>query len=471
MVALSMSPIIPSYWDQLRQYLLRRGIDLNSERGQVVQTWLSEELHNDITTTSQEALAKATDTAVAIFDTFNVHFDELYMAEECPGERWVRKYMRARLGFVVDPMVEAVLGNIRDKRPRLLQAFRRKYQKSLFAAVSFLPQGVWGYLRRVAEVESLKAPLQESDRVTGCDWEALNRLPSPFHFEPDAEKETSDNPQVTELASQARRVAVFWTDPKNGFTRAQYLEGMTTLGLGWMTDDPILADRSRAHLADRIPSWSLAQQRLGDRVVRLLDQRGQLEAECFRLQDPRTNARLVDVQRRLNALQLRMSRHRNRLCPRPNEVATLLAGVVTQKVGGLRFQRIGRETEILNRRVQQGAVGLLTGRALSATRLIADVLDHAGAKPPSGGGHGLTEEERTNRRRAHQEWHSGGEEIISRVHRALRELFHDPAESSSGLLGWLYDVQDLYEFGILDRAGIVEGLKTRRGTRLNWLLR
>jgi hypothetical protein len=416
-------------------------------------------------------LAAPTDTALAIYDAFHTQFNGLFLVEASLGERWVRKYLRTRLGFAAEPLVEAVLSAIRNKRLHLLEAFRRKYQNSLFGATTFQPQRLQGYFRRVAQVESLKAPVEELERVTGRPWECLNRLPAPTGFALDAEGESGADAPSADLASRASQVAAFWTDPANRFTRAQYLEGMATLGLGWLTDEPVLANRCREHLTARLPAWTAVQQQLGDQVGRLLDRRGQLEAEHLRLRNAGTLARVSKIQQRLDSLQMRLSQHQDRLRPRPHEVAELLDGLVSGHVGGIRFKRIAREIAILRRRVEKGAAGLPTAQTPGAAGLVADVLAHMKAKPPTVRGHDLTEEEKGSRLRAHEVWQEAGEELLVRVHWAVRGLYREPAHSSPELVGWLYDVQDLYAFGILDRTGIVGALKTRRGARLNWLLR
>src|SRR5262249_36771422 len=122
----------------------------------------------------EDDLSAATDTALRVYRAFTEAFDAAFMRENGCGEVWVRRCLSRALGYTPEPAVEAVLHRIRDLRPRLLRSFCKKYQQHLFGPLTFQPGGVHGYLRRVAQVESRKAPLAELHRVVGMDPECLD---------------------------------------------------------------------------------------------------------------------------------------------------------------------------------------------------------------------------------------------------------------------------------------------------------
>jgi hypothetical protein len=462
-----------SRWEELRKYLLRRGLDGASEEGRIVRAWLWEELRQSPPSLWEAGLPAATDQAIAIYRGFISDFGVHFLEETGAGETWVRRFLRQRLGFAPEPAVEVVLNRIRDRRRHLLHAFRRKYQASLFGPTTFRREGVRGYLRQVAWVESRKAPLAELRRVAGKDPEVLDNLLLP--------QATSVDEQ--DFGLRARQLAEFWSTA-NGFTRAHYLEGLVSLGLGWMTDEPLLAERCRAYLEQKLPAWNERWECLTERLGRLLDRCGEKETWLAQAWDwverDRLRAQLDRVRGRLDSLRIRLRQHLDRLPPRPKETEVLLAGVVHQQLGSVRFHRIGREIAIFEQRVVEGGRALQAGFAgdfdPSVHALLADILAHNQEKPPSPGEHGLTEPKRARRRRMHERWLRVGDDLCGRARLSMDTLFRTPATRvppayTAALMAWLGDVEDFYELGILDRLGVIGGLKTRQGWRLDRLLR
>jgi hypothetical protein len=208
----------------------------------------------------------------------------------------------------------------------------------------------------------------------------------------------------------------------------------------------------------------------------------ELETQLCRTWKPvereRLQSDLVRVQERLDELQELHGRHQEGLTPRPSEVKTLLAGIVDLKSGRIRFQRVGREIALFQQRVHEGAQVLLARSdarlGTSARTLIDDVQAYPKAKPLSPSQHGLNEKARTHRWRAHARWLKNGEELLARIHLEMiaqpRPAKPSPPRSET-LVAWLADVQDYFELGLFDRLGVIPGLKTRRGWRLDRLLR
>jgi hypothetical protein len=458
-------------WETLQQEMATRGLDLSSEAGRTLCSWLWRELNHCPPRDWRLELAGAAEVALEIYLAFVAEFDAQYMQEGGWGEAWVRQFLRNRFGFAAATTVEAVLNHIRDLRPHLLEAFRAKYQRVLFGPRTFRPGGVRGYLRQVAWVESGKAPVEELRRFVDTDPDTL-----------DTWLATAEDPAAGEdYDRRPRQLAAFWSEA-NGFSRSQRLEGLMSLALGGATDEPELQERCRAYLEGKLPGWDVYWERLTVRLRQLLARQEQLEAWL-----PRTwhwpdrdqlLGRLARLRTRLDNLRGRLRQHLDRLPPRPREVQALLAGFVDQKVGTVRFQRIGREIALFEDRVRTGARNLeiVFRRDLPVPhkRLLRDVRAHLDRQLPSPREHGLDEAERARRRRDHALWLEAGLQVLGRPHRLMDELFRTPPASAvlgRALLHWLGDVRDLYEFGILDRVGVIGGLRSRHGWRLDRLLR
>jgi hypothetical protein len=456
-------------WMAVQQEVRALGLDLDSEEGRTLAAWLWRALHRAPPARWQTDLAAVAGRAQEIFHTFTTAFEAAYLAEGAPGEKWVRQFLRNRFGFAAEPAVEAVLNRIRDRRLHLLQAFRDKYQGQLFGPQTFQPSRVRGYLRRVAWVESGKVPLAPLRQVAAVA-DVLD----------DGTFPGADDDDADEYRERAHKLALFW-GKKNGFSRAQRLQGLVGLGLGFASGEPELERRCLQHLEEKFPPWSERREELSLTLGRLLDRMGLLESQLpltWDWQEREELTREMDRLRvRLDNLHGKMRRHLNRLRPRPGQVQELLAGFVDQKVGTVRFQRLRRERTLLEKRVREGARRLEAAYAGQLSRpirrLLAAIRRHLSRQPPSPRAHGLSAKARQRRRARMNAWRAAGWGKLRSARQAMHEVFHSPRPGPlrQALLGWLADAQDLYELAILDRHGVVGGLQQRAGWRLDRLLR
>jgi hypothetical protein len=456
----------------LRRYLNGRGLYRTSEEGRTVHLWLTRELREERPPGWRGRLPAAVDLAREIYQSFTDAFQAFYYAPDCPGPGHVRRCLERRFGYAEDQAVEGVHNRILKRRLRLLNHCRRRYQPSLFAARTFDASRLPGYLVRVARFESLHVP--EDEPATGAieDWGSISEAPRE-----DGGKEEIDYYLL------ARKLAAYW-GPENGFRPAHRLEGLITRGLGLATDNEELHGRCRAFLEARLPEWERGYQRLDRRASRLLARREDLEDRTRAsggdpAEQERLRRRLEGVEDDLLRLRWRRQRHRARLWPRLEEVERLLDGFVPQhRAGSLRHQRINREIALLESRVRQGRDRLLplaTGLPNDLRRLLErDVLAHLEMKPTSSRVHGLAKDERKRRKQDEGRWRMAGGRLALRVRAELRALWGGcslPAGLRQALVYWLADVEDLYDFGVLTRKGIVEGLGRRHGWRLERLMR
>jgi hypothetical protein len=458
-------------WESLGKELAAKGLLAGSEEWRVINCWVWTELYHDPPEHWRRDLPDVVDRGRELYRVFGGEFERLYLAESGRGPAWVRQELRQRFGFAAEPAVEAVLNRVRDRRPHLLRAFKRKYHASLFRPLVLQERWVRGYLRRVAHVESKRLPAAELGVVNGRSPDLLDLWPFPLGGEADGE----------DYGRRARQLAELWCGA-NGFSRGQRLEGLVSLLLGWLTKDRTLEERCRDYLAEKLPDWEKRWDELVRRLRPLLDRQGQLETWLRTGWDwaerERLEGELAEVCEKLNRQRERMERHVARLFPRPREVQHLLRQVVEQKVGSLRFARIDREIELMEERVRGGAADLckrfgadLPGPCLA---LVADVDAHTAARPESPRKHNVHPARRDALRRANAEWLAQAVEVLRAARRELDRALHEPpgpVAMEEALLGWLGDVQDLYEFGILDRVGVAAGLNRRRGWRLDRLLR
>jgi hypothetical protein len=456
----------------LRRHLTQRGLHQTSEEGRTVCLWLARELRDERPNDWRDRLPVAVDLAREIYQSFNAAFEAFYYAPDCPGPAYIRRFLERRFGYAEESAVEAVLNRIRNRRLRLLNHCRYRYQPSLFAARTFDSSRLVGYLIRVARFESLHVP--EGEPTTGAieDWGNIS----------EARHEEGGKDDI-DYYLLAQKLATFW-GPPNGFRPAHRLEGLITRGLGLATDREELRLRCRVYLEGRLPKWEGGYERLNRRA-------SQLRARCENLQDrmrasagdaaeqQRLHRRLEEVEDDQERLRWRRLRHRARLWPRLEEVERLLDGFVPQhRAGSLRHQRINREIALLERRVRQGRDRLLPMKGElpdDLRRLLErDLVAHLEGKPPSSRVHGLAKDERKRRRRAEARWRAAGGRLALRVRGQLRALWRGsslPPGLRQALAYWLADVEDLYDFGVLTRKGIVEGLGRRHGWRLERLLR
>jgi hypothetical protein len=439
---------------RIGQELTRRGAE-SREEFRTVYGWLVTEVEQQRPPGWRRGLAAAIDLGLRIYRCFLQGFSEVYLAEESPGERWVRQALRQRLGFVADDMVEGVLNRIRNRRLHLLCRHRERYQPSLFGAQTFVPHLLRGYLRQVARVESRKAvvrPVQtgaESLEALGAVWPA----------------ETGAGVDFSTFAGQ---LAEFW-DRENGFLPVHRLEGLLSLGLGLATGNPLLERRCREWLVGRLPSWERERERLARQISRLL----------ARLEEATCNSAPADgyeqLEKRLGRLRERFAGHLLRLRPRPSQVATMLREVSSEQQGAVRFRRLTREVTLFRRREEESRRELLDGGVPEEIRpLVQEVADHLAMIPPSSRQHGLGAAERQRREERADAWGATGRELLGRARRLLNVWLgkRNASESESRVvIGWLADVENLYELALLSRQGVIGGLGNRHGRRLTWLLR
>lgn len=456
-------------WERLQHLMETDGLDLTKHRCRVIGAWIWEEVRRSAPRGWETHVGQAVQHAATIYDDFTSEFDNSFLSDTGRGAAWVRRSLRERCGFTTAQHVEAVLNRIRDRRWILLHAFRRKYQASLFAPLTYVASMLRGYLRRVAWIESRKYPMAEFRQAAGRD---------PDQLEEQIRRDTLDS-GGTDYGHRARQLTQFWS-VANGFRPDYQLEGLVSVGLGWLADNPELAARSRLALEQKLSSWEPTNEHLRERIPALLDTRNELENDLNYAYDEAERNRLIDalarVNRRLDRARARVARHQDRLRPRPKEVQTLLADLVKPQVSTLHYQRIARELEIFRERFTRGARELTApGRGCPETaRLVGEVLAHDSATPPSPSAHGLDASERARRRTAYRVWLEEGSRLVAQVRQRMDELYRQAPTSVpqlDALLGWLADVLDHYELGILDRVGVIGGLRTRQGWRFDRLVR
>jgi hypothetical protein len=438
--------------------LTARGLNGDTKEAQTIVAWLRPE----IGTPDGPAvpLAEAVSCAVDLVQVFLEKFAACYLTEDCCGERWVRCALRNRFGFAPEPAVEAVLERIRGRCFHLLESFRRRYQPVLFGPRTFRPEGVPGFLQQVAWVESRKAPLNKLRLVASTPADVLDGSGWPAR--------DSDG---SDFAGLARLVAAFWN--QDCFTPAMRLEGLISLGLGDLTRDEELAQRCRQHLAGRLPAWEARGEQLMERLHRLLDRQGAAEARLLLPGDSeqrrQREGELAALRSRLAGLRLQVQAHQLRLLPRPCEVQELLQGRV-QNYANVRFRRIGQEVELFGQRVAAGADSLPRG---GPGALLGDLLPavrrHQGSQPASPRQRHLEADERQRRQQHWRLWLEEGMRLCERLHAVLGRVA-PPGPVEQAVAWWVSDVLDLYELGLLDRVGVIGGLR-RPHWRLQRLLR
>jgi len=102
--------------------------------------------------------------------------------------------------------------------------------------------------------------------------------------------------------------------------------------------------------------------------------------------------------------------------------------------------------------------------------LAADVRSFMEERPANSRRHGLSTEERDRRRVVEAAWEDRGGAILRRVRQVLarRRPSRTDADGRAGV--WLIDVVNWFELAVLDRVGVVGGLR-RPAWQLECLLR
>jgi hypothetical protein len=445
-------------------------LDPEAEAGRVALRWLDQDLAENAPSDWQTRLPNAAKLALSIYWDFMTEYNAFYEEADGRGPLCVDRALRGRIGQADPHMSEAVLDRIRNRRVHLMDSFRRKYQPSLFSPPSVDARKIRGYLVRVAHLESLHVPAADLPWGTGRAID-LASLIEPAAPVPELE---SPDPRLT-----AESLKAFWSRA-NGFTPEHRLEGLTSLGLGFITGVPEVEARSRELLARRLPAWeekgTRLRRRIGRRLGRLEDARRELSSARDGGERQRAAESLCRIEESLTRLRFALSRQPARLRPRAAEVQELLTDLIAN-VGNTRFRRIGREIALFEQRAVGGAQSLKQSYRESlpaeVTQLIADVEKHLASMPPSPRAHGLTEQQRKERIRLAAESGLQAEELLGRIRGNYRLLFHSPLAGSVGtaVVNWLADAEDLYEFGIVRRKGVHAGLGRRHGWRLERLLR
>jgi hypothetical protein len=455
---------------QARLRELLAGEDLRSEAGQTALRWLSRELAEKPPAGWESRTTEAFRLALDIYWDFMREYNAFYEEPEGGGAVHVARALRGRFGQADPHLSEAVLDRIRNRRVHLLDSFRRKYQPSLFAPPSVEARKIRGYLIRVAALESLHIPASD------LPWGAGRTVNLAALAEPAAPTAELDGPDPRRLADLLN---VFWSRA-NGFTAEQRLEGLTSLGLGYLTGIPSVEEFCRELLRKKLPGWEETAMRLrrraGQWLTRLEDTQRQQAAATDPGQRERLAERLAVIDANLQRVRSRLARHPVRLRPRAAEVQEALAGSVAN-VGNTRFRRIAREIALFQDRVRTG--GQVLRRALGSRippdveSLIAEIEMHLGNPPASPRAHGLNNQERAVRETQASTWRRQAEELLGRVRGHVRLFFGFPlaGDVNEPILRWLADAEDLYEFGILRRKGVMAGLGRRHGWRLEHLLR
>jgi hypothetical protein len=454
----------------LRQRLVEQGVDLSTEAGQTVLRWLERDLKETTLTDWQARLPEAAQLALAVYWDFMKEYNAFYEESDGKGPLYVARALRARVGQVDPHMSEAVLDRIRNRRVHLLDSFRKKYQPSLFAPRAVDAGKVRGYLIRVAGFESLHVPTGD------LPWGVGRTIDLAALAEPTLPTPEPESPDPRRLAEAMRS---FW-DRTHGFTAEQRLEGLTSLGLGFLTGVPEVEERCRDLLRKKLPVWEETTANLRRRasqwLARLEETQRLVATSADAAERERLSERLARIEDRLTRMRARLARQPSRLRPRAAEVQMALDGYVAN-VGNTRFRRIGREIALFEDRVRTG--GRTLTRALGdrlprdVVQLIGNVEAHLTSTPASPRAHGLRESERTERLRQEEIWRQRAGALLGEIRGHFRLLFGFPLNTdvNEPILNWLADAEDLYEFGLLQRKGVIAGLGRRHGWRLERLLR
>ncbi|HYT88971.1 MAG TPA: hypothetical protein VEL76_09700 [Gemmataceae bacterium] len=455
----------------LRALLQAHRVKAGSEVEEIVARWLQRELAHCPDTPA--ALGEAVQIALTVYNAFQDTFAHVFQGEECKGVELVRRTIRSHYGFVTQGMVEAVVDRrILDRRLELLDACRTKYQPTLFGPRTFDPKQVRGFLVRVARIESLHVPKDAlPGQLAATDPATLGASPPPAD---------TDNQHWSYLLDLLDEL---WS-PANGFTWPQRIEGLVSIGAGERTGDTDLRERCARLLEENWSAWE-RQRQLLRRLASQLTQR----FEATRKRRNTTNdlteraeldRRLDELDQRLQRVEQRLAGYHARLWPRPGQVKEMLTGKVASP-SNVRKRRIDREVILLHARVTASRAEL--SRVLPAAvpeairRLSNEIVEHLASVPPSPGihkyhGQKVSPEARRQLRQAHSRWLAAGRDFLAQARAQLRSLFHAPRQPAIRwpLQGFLADVEDLLELGVLSHRGILGGLGHRSGWRLEWLL-
>src|SRR5262249_53084475 len=146
--------------------------------------------------------------------------------------------------------------------------------------------------------------------------------------EPAAPMPEPESPDPRRLAE---KLSSFWARG-NGFTAEMRLEGMTSLGLGFLTGIPEVEARCRDLLAQKLPAWEQETTRLRQRISRWLARLEETQREATVARTPadreRANERQSQIEEKLARLRVRLAHQPVGLRPRAAEVQEALAEYV-----------------------------------------------------------------------------------------------------------------------------------------------
>jgi hypothetical protein len=303
--------------------------DPDSEGARVILDWLAADA--SASSAEKESLLSAARFGRDLYRTFMESFSETFATLPSLGSRYIGRSLHRRFGFTEDRLIEVVLNRIHDRRLHLLAAFYKKYQGSLFAAQFYDPKRLRGYFVQVARIESLHVDLREF-----C-WQsatALDRVTLEKYQENRRDQSASDPRRLLEWATA---LANFWSRD-NRFTGQQRLEGLVSVGLGFLTNEPVVDHRCREYLEKKLPAWECRQADLNRRASRMFAKWEETRDELRFVTDPsrryELERQLDDIEQRQRRISERMASHPLRLRPKPKDVQRLLEGFVSETYSG-----------------------------------------------------------------------------------------------------------------------------------------
>ena len=438
----------------------------SSEESCLLREWIQEE---GVASAAQEALIR---TGRDLYLVFNREFTATFYGDDAPGIGFVREVLKRRFGRLSVGLLDAALDRIRDRRLHLLRAFKRKYQPKLSAAWNVEPDLLPQYFRRVASLETLRLP--EAD----LPWlnYPLDLNVSGFVSSPRSGGEMSPKSDPAPGHFLADLLSEWWSR-KNGFTRQQQLEGLVSHGLGSHTGSEILEQRVRRFFSERREAWQQNYNRLIARASRLLLKLDRIRSSGQSSNSDRIEEQLLgqelELAAKLEKLKSAIDVHWSKYLPKPAEVNELLRGFDVPCVSSTRFRRIDREIAILRERLEKTFKSVaLPDLEFRQVQLVLDLKEHVGRWPVGARPQGEARVSRAQRQTKRKRWKREGERLLQRIDTECNRRTIPPQRITDlRFREFLFVAQDLYQLGIVNRAGISAALRRYSGPRLSNLLR